>query len=346
METKIPSQEKSLEKTIALFDAKPYDKFWFDKFKTVFNFKIQYFETKLNPESVVLASKCDAICAFVNDTINKEVIDYLYKKNIRAVALRCAGYNNVDFQYACGKVKVFNVPRYSPYSIAEHAMGLLLSLNRRIHRAYIRTRDNNFSLNGLMGFDLYGKIMGVIGIGHIGSVFVNIAKGFGMNVIAYDPYPKNNPNVLLVSLDEIFRLSDVISLHCPLNEDTHYIIDKRALNKCKENLILINTGRGALVDSEALLTALENQRIKGACLDVYEEEKDFFGCDLSNQIIKDDILMGLISLPNVLVTSHQAYFTEESLQNITITTFKNLENYFNGTPENEISYYHDETTKA
>jgi len=340
-ETKLSAPTKEAEKTIALFDTKPYDKLWFDKFKAVFNFKIKFIEAKLNSESVVLANKCDAVCAFVNDTIDKNVIDYLHKKNANAIALRCAGYNNVDFQYAYGRVKVFNVPKYSPYSVAEHAMGILLTLNRRIHRAYIRTRDNNFSLNGLLGFDLFGKTMGVIGIGNIGSVFVNIAKGFGMSVIAYDPYPPKDSNVLLVSLDEIFRLSDFISLHCPLNEDTYHIINKRALNKCKENLILINTSRGALVDSEALLVALKTQRIKGACLDVYEEEKDFFGCDLSNQIIKDDVLTSLISLPTVLVTAHQAYFTEESLQNITLTTLKNLQNYFNGIFENEITYQHD-----
>lgn len=313
---------------IAFFDAKPYDKPSFDRYGQEHGVTFKYFETKLNEDTAELAKGYDGVCVFVNDTVNAAVIDRLQALGVSTVALRCAGFNNVDMKYAYGKLHVVHVPAYSPYAVAEHTMALLLTSIRRIHKAYIRTKDFNFSLSGLTGFDLFGKTVGVIGTGRIGRVFIDICRGFGMRVLAYDKYPAkeidNGDTVRYVELDELFAKSDIISLHCPLNEETRHVIDAEALEKCKRGVVLLNTSRGALVDAEALLNAIKSRKVGAACLDVYEEESDLFFEDNSGHIMEDDTLARLISMPNVIVTSHQAFLTEEALQNIAETTVRNL----------------------
>ncbi|MBQ2758503.1 MAG: 2-hydroxyacid dehydrogenase [Clostridia bacterium] len=313
---------------IAFFDAKPYDRPSFDKYGEMYGVKFKYFETKLNEDTVELAQGYDAICAFVNDIVNEAVIDRMVQMGINILALRCAGFNNVDMKYAFGKVHVLRVPAYSPYAVAEHTMALLLTSIRRIHKAYIRSRDFNFSLSGLTGFDLYGKTVGVVGTGRIGRVFIDICRGFGMKVLAYDKFPAsgldNGDTVRYVELDELFANSDIISLHCPLTEETQHLIDNEAIEKCKRGVVILNTSRGALVDAEALLNGIKSRKVGAACLDVYEEEADLFFEDNSGHILEDDTLARLISMPNVIVTSHQAFLTEEALENIAETTVKNL----------------------
>ena len=313
---------------IAFFDAKPYDKPSFDRFGTELGVSLKYFETKLNEDTVDLAAGFDGVCVFVNDTVNATVIDRLYELGVRLVALRCAGFNNVDIKHARGKLHVVHVPAYSPYAVAEHTMALLLTSIRRIHKAYIRSRDFNFSLNNMTGFDLHGKTVGVIGTGRIGRVFIDICRGFGMKVLCYDKFPSpdldNGDTVRYVTLDDLFKKSDIISLHCPLTEETYHVIDHSALEKCKRGVVLLNTSRGALVDAEALLAAIKSRKVGAACLDVYEEESDLFFEDNSGHILEDDTLARLISMPNVIVTSHQAFLTEEALANIAETTVHNV----------------------
>ncbi len=326
---------------VAFFDAKPYDKPSFDRFGEERGIKFKYFETKLNEDTVELAHGFDAVCVFVNDTVNAAVIDRLCELGVRAIALRCAGFNNVDMKHACGRLHVLRVPAYSPYAVAEHAMALLLTSIRRIHKAYIRTKDFNFSLSGMTGFDLYGKTVGVIGTGRIGRIFTNICLGFGMRVLAYDKFEAagyaNGDTVRYVSLDELFRESDIISLHCPLTEDTYHIIDESSLEKCKRGVVILNTSRGALVDAESLLLGIKSRKVGAACLDVYEEESELFFEDFSGHILEDDTLARLISMPNVIVTSHQAFLTEEALFNIADTTTQNLIDIFKtGTSANEM----------
>ncbi len=322
---------------IAFFDTKPYDKASFEKHINDKDINIKFFETKLNPDTAGLANGCDAVCIFVNDNLDSKVIDKLLEMGIKAVALRCAGYNNVDIAYAKDKLAVFRVPAYSPYAVAEHAMAMLLCLNRKIHKAYIRTRDHNFSLANLTGFDLHGKTVGIVGTGKIGKVFGNICKGFGMNILAYDKYPDESSDFQYVPLYKLLEESDVISLHCPLTEETRHIIDNYAIDRMKRNAIIINTSRGALIDANALLEGIKSRKIGGACLDVYEEESEFFFEDRSDDIINDDTLPRLISMPNVLVTSHQAFLTEEALNNIAITTIQNLVDFFEkGECENSV----------
>ncbi len=324
---------------ICFFDTKPYDKIYFDMFKDKFGFEIDYFEPKLNADTAIMARGYDVVVAFVNDTIDAKTIDILYNEGVRLIAMRCAGYNNIDFKAAYNKIHVVRVPAYSPYAVAEHAMALLLTLNRKIHRAYNRTKEHNFSLNGLTGFDLYGKTMGVIGTGKIGRVFIDICKGFGMNVLAYDPYPVKDAGIHYVDLDELCRESDLISLHCPLTKETKHMINKDTIQQMKKGIYIINTSRGALIDSEALLNAIKEEQVGGAVLDVYEEETEFFYEDLSGEIIKDDILSGLISMPNVIVTSHQAFLTREALNKIAEITLQNIKDYFdNAGLANEICY--------
>ncbi len=319
---------------IAFFDAKPYDKPSFDKYGKENDMRFKYFETKLNEDTVELASGYDGVCVFVNDTVNAAVIDRLAELGVRIVALRCAGFNNVDIKHADGKIAVVRVPAYSPYAVAEHTMAMLLTSIRRIHKAYIRTRDFNFSLSGMTGFDLYGKTVGVIGTGRIGRVFINICRGFGMKVLAYDKYPvaglDNGDTIKYVELDELFRESDIISLHCPLTEDTYHIISAEAIEKCKKGIVILNTSRGALVDAEALLAGIKSRKVGAACLDVYEEESDFFFEDFSGHILEDDTLARLISMPNVIVSSHQAFLTEEALANIASTTICNIKQILSG----------------
>ena len=328
---------------IAFFDTKPYDKQSFDKYGAENGVKFKYFETKLNEDTANLASGFDGVCVFVNDTVDAKVIDKLYEMGIKVLALRCAGFNNVDMKHAHGKLHVVRVPAYSPYAVAEHAMALLLTSIRRIHKAYIRSKDFNFSLSGLTGFDLYGKTVGVVGTGRIGRVFIDICRGFGMKVLAYDKYPvkeiEDGDRVRYVELDELFANSDIISLHCPLTEETNHLINQDALNKCKKGVVIINTSRGALVDAEALLAAIKSRHVGAACLDVYEEESDLFFEDNSGHILEDDVLARLISMPNVIVTSHQAFLTEEALSNIAQTTVNNIVDILNkGQCANELCY--------
>ena len=327
-------------KKISFYDAKSYDKEFFDSLSHKYGFEMLYHESKLSKRTTILSQGCDAVCAFVNDTLDEPALKGLYDLGIHAVGLRCAGFNNVDLKYAYDKIHILRVPAYSPYAVAEHAMGMLLTLNRKLHRAYNRTRDFNFSLNGLTGFDLHGKTIGVIGVGKIGQVFVDICKGFGLQVLAFDPYPIENSGIQYVSLEEIFEKSDIISLHCPLTKDSYHLINKESIDRMKKGVYLINTSRGALIDSEALLDEIKSGKIGAAALDVYEEESDFFFEDFSDTIIQDDVLTLLLSMPNVLVTSHQAYLTREALINIAETTLENLNAFFAGKElVNEVCYH-------
>ncbi|MBU0996549.1 MAG: 2-hydroxyacid dehydrogenase [Firmicutes bacterium] len=324
-------------KTIAFFDTKPYDKEYFNQVNQ--NYKFKYFESKLSENTAQLAKGCDGVVAFVNDSITAPVINQLHELGVKIVAMRSAGYNNVDVKAAFQKLHIVRVPAYSPNAVAEHAFALLLAINRKIHKAYTRTRDFNFSLSGLVGFDMAGKTIGVIGTGKIGQIFINIAKGFSMNVLAYDLYPNKNLDVNYVSLDELFEKSDIISLHCPLTEETKHVINEESIAKMKKGVTIVNTSRGGLIESNALLNGLKNGKIRGAALDVYEEEAELFFEDFSNTIIKDDVLALLVSLPNVIITSHQGFLTEEALSNIAQTTMNNLDEYFNDDKlTNEICY--------
>ncbi len=317
-------------KEIAFFDAKPYDIESFEKYSD--KYKFDFYEDKLNPATARFAAGADAVCAFVNDNINKNTIDSLVKEGVKCVAMRCAGFNNIDVKYAKGKVALLRVPAYSPYAVAEHAMALLLTINRKIHKAYLRTRDFNFSIVNLTGFDLHGKTAGIIGTGKIGQAFIDICLGFKMKVIAYDPYPNEKlaaeKGFRYADRTAVFSESDIISLHCPLTKETKYIVNAESIRLMKKDAIIINTSRGKLIDSDVLLKALREKRIGGACLDVYEEESDIFYEDKSGEIITDDILSLLVSLPNVIMTSHQAYLTREALGNIAEVTFGNLEEFF------------------
>ena len=318
---------------LAFFDAKTYDMPGFDACAKDTGLEIKYFETRLNEDTVSLASGFDAVCVFVNDTVNAAVVNKLYSYGIRLIVLRCAGFNNVDMAACQGKIRVFRVPAYSPHAVAEHAMALLLTINRRTHKAYIRTRDFNFSLQGLAGFDLYGKTVGIIGTGKIGRVFADICKGFGMHILAYDKFPAQGSGLNYVALPELFAKSDIISLHCPLTEETHHLINADSIAQMKKGVIIINTSRGSLIDTEDLISGIKERKVGAACLDVYEEEGDFFYEDFSGHIVEDDKLVRLISMPNVIVTSHQAFLTEEALDNIAATTVNNLVRFFQGDPD-------------
>ena len=313
-------------KKIAFFDAKPYDRTWFDQLNQ--HYHIKYYEHKLTPDTISLAHGCEAVIPFVNDTLDRTVIDGLCQEGIKMIALRCAGYNNVDRDAARGRIPVVRVPGYSPYAVAEFTMGLLLTLNRKIHKAYFRTRDFNFSLNGLVGFDLHGRTVGVIGTGKIGQIFIRICQGFGMHVLAYDPYPVQDASFPYVSLEELLAKSDIISLHCPLTEQARHLINRDTIAQMKAGVYLLTTSRGMLVESESLLDALKNGKIAGAGLDVYEEETEFFFEDRSDTVQRDTLLSLLVSMPNVVLTSHQAFLTNEALHNIAQVTLDNLDAYF------------------
>ena len=324
---------------IAFFDAKPYDLPAFEKYGAERGMEFAFYDTKLNINTAALAAGCEAVCVFVNDVLDAPVIDRLCELGVKLVALRCAGYNNVDLEHAFGRLHVVHVPAYSPYAVAEHAIALLLTSIRRIHKAYNRTKDFNFSLSGLTGFDLHGKTVGVVGTGRIGRVFIDICRGFGMKVIAYDKFPAENSGIEYVSLGELFERSDIISLHCPLTEETHHLIDSAAIERLKKGAVIINTSRGALIDAEALLEGIKSRKVGAACLDVYEEESDVFFRDFSGHIMSDDVLARLISMPNVIVTSHQAFLTEEALDNIAETTVNNIASFFGeGLCDNELCY--------
>ncbi|MCQ2815537.1 MAG: 2-hydroxyacid dehydrogenase [Bacilli bacterium] len=303
--------------------------------------KFSYTSDKLNEFTARRAENYDTVVAFVNDTIDKHVIDTLVKQGKKAIFLRSSGFNNVDLNYVDGKLKIFRVPAYSPEAVAEHAFALIQTSNRRIHKAYIRTRDFNFSLDGLIGNNLNNKTIGIVGTGKIGRVMIDIANGFKMNVIAYDPYPVPNPtNFSYVSFPELLSRSDIISLHCPLTNETKYILNKDTLMKTKKGVMIVNTSRGGLIDSRALLDAIKSRHVSSACLDVYEEETNIFFEDKSNHILDDEVLRDLISMPNVIVTSHQGFLTHEALENIASTVISNITSFFDGTPrnENEISF--------
>lgn len=332
-------------KTIAFYDTKPYDEYYFNKYNK--NYNIKYFDIKLNKDTAILASGCEVVVAFVNDKIDAETIKVLDKVGVKLIAMRCAGYNNVDVKAAWGKIHIVRVPSYSPYAVAEHAMALLLALNRKIHKAYNRVRDFNFSLNGLTGFDMHGKTIGVIGTGRIGKIFINIARGFGMNVLAYDVFPAKDSDYNYVTLDELYRESDIISLHVPLTEESQYMINSESISKMKDGVILINVSRGGLVNSADLIEGLKSGKIGAAGLDVYDEEDNLFFEDLSTSIIKDDKFRILSSMHNVIVTSHQAFLTDEALTNIATTTLNNIDEFFNnGSLDNEICYMCKDKEKA
>ncbi len=327
-------------KKVAFFDTKPYDRTWFDALGK--NYEITYFEEKLNHHTAKFTDGFDTVCAFVNDRVNALAIERLYNNGVQLIAMRCAGYSNVDVKAAFQKLHIVRVPAYSPHAVAEHTMGLLLTLNRRLHKAYNRTREFNFSIVGLTGTDLYGKTVGVIGTGKIGRTFIDICRGFGMRVLAYDKFPAKDSGLDYVELDTLLRESDVISLHCPLTPDTRHILNRDAFSKMKKGVFILNTSRGALIDSEALLDALNSRTVGGAGLDVYEEEANLFYEDRSDTIIRDDTLALLVSRPNVILTAHQAFLTEEALHNIAEETIKNLDAFFSGAPlENEICYLCD-----
>ena len=324
-------------KTIAFFDTKPYD---IESFKPYNgdDLKFRFFDNKLNADTVSMTACCDGVCAFVNDTLDRTVLEKLSAYGVGVVALRCAGYNNVDLAAAQGQVHILRVPAYSPYAVAEHAMGMVLTLNRKLHRAYIRTRDHNFSLDGLMGFDLHGKTVGIIGTGKIGRCFADICQGFGMRILGYDPY--ENPEFCgeYTDLKTLLRESDVLSLHCPLTKENRHLINRETLGLMKQGVFIINTSRGQLIDTAALMDGIKSGKVGAAGLDVYEEETDFFFEDYSEEIIRDDTLSTLIAMPNVLVTSHQAFLTRQALAGIAETTASNLRAYFTGEPlKNEVT---------
>lgn len=329
---------------IAFFDAKPYDKEAFNNANRQHQFDIRYYRYHLNPETAYLAKEAQAVCAFVNDEISKEVIEILRQQDIRVIALRSAGYNNVDLKAAYEKIHVLRVPAYSPYAVAEFTMALILALNRNIHKAYYRIRDNNFTINGLMGFDMYGKTAGVIGTGKIGKALINILKGFGMKIIAHDKYPDREfaetMGIEYVDLPGLYSQADIISLNCPLTKETYHLINADSIAKMKEGVMIINTGRGHLIDTRALIEGLKRGKIGSAGLDVYEEESKYFFEDFSNQVISDDVLARLLTFNNVLITSHQGFFTREALHNIAATTLQNIQDFFEDKPlKNEICYH-------
>ena len=319
---------------VAVFSTKSYDKEYLDRANEENAHELVYFESPLNIKTAMLAENFDAVCVFVNDEITKDVIEYFKKINIRLIVLRCAGFNNVNIESACQQdIKVLRVPAYSPTAVAEHAVALILTLNRKTHKAYNRVREGNFSIERLTGFELSGKTVGVIGTGRIGAAFANIMKGFGCKVLAYDNYPNKalaDSVVTYCPLEEVFEKSDIISLHCPLTPETNHLINKQTLKQMKKGVMIINTSRGRLIDSDAAIKALKKGHIGYLGIDVYEQEEMLFFKDLSEMIIADDKIARLMSFPNVLVTAHQAYFTDNALTQIAHTTIQNLTDFEKG----------------
>lgn len=319
---------------IAFFDAKSYDIESFNAVNKDYNFDIRYYQERLSISTVPLAKGADVVCIFVNAECDAQVIDELINNGVKLIALRCAGFNNVDLKAAEGRIRVTRVPAYSPHAVAEYAVSLMLSLNRKIYRAVNRTRDGNFTLNGLLGFDMYGKTAGVIGMGRIAKELIKILHGFGMNVMAYDLYPDHEfakqYDVKVVSLDELYANSDIISLHCPLTSDTKFLINKDSIAKMKKGVMIINTGRGKLINTEDLIEGLRSKQVGSAGLDVYEEEREYFYEDKSDKMIDDDVLARLLMVPNVVLTSHQAFFTAEALHNIAVSTLDSVKEFAEG----------------
>ncbi|GMR05634.1 MAG: 2-hydroxyacid dehydrogenase [Gammaproteobacteria bacterium] len=327
---------------LAIFSTKPYDREFLEQENAEFGYELVFFETRLSSETRLLAQDFPAVSVFVNDDIDRAVLAALAEGQTRLIALRCAGFNNVDLAAARELgIKVVRVPAYSPFSVAEHTAGLMLTLNRKIHRAYQRVKEGNFSLDGLMGSEFHGKTVGIIGLGRIGLETARILKGFGMRILACDPQP--NPaaseiGIQFVELAEIYQQSDVISLHCPLTPETHHLINSRALNEMKKGVMLINTSRGAVVDTKAVICELKRKKLGALGLDVYEQEGDLFFEDLSNEIIQDDIFERLLTFPNVVITGHQGFFTEQAMQSIASTTLGNVRQFEEGEElENEVS---------
>ncbi|MGB3589217.1 MAG: 2-hydroxyacid dehydrogenase [Tunicatimonas sp.] len=325
---------------IAFFSTKTYDQTFMNQVNEEFGHEISYFDTGLSPSTAVLAQDHEAVCIFVNDQGNEETLKALKDQGVKLLALRSAGFNHVDIAKAeeLG-IKIVRVPAYSPYAVAEHALAMILTLNRKTHLAYSRVRDGNFSLERLTGFDLRGKTVGVIGTGAIGQVFAHIMMGVGCRVVAYDPRPNEElkQHVDFVGLPELFGQSDIISLHCPLTKETHYIINEEAIKQMKNSVMLINTSRGGLVDTKAVIKGLKDQRIGYFGLDVYEQEENIFFEDLSGAIIQDDMITRLMTFPNALITSHQAFFTQEAMTSIAETTLQNIRDFEEGKDlENEV----------
>lgn len=320
---------------IAFFDTHPFEKTHFESINRRFGHEISFLEPRLTHSTARLASGHSAVCSFANDKLDEKALRILKQEGVQLIALRSAGFNHVDLKVAGDLgLKVVRVPAYSPYSVAEHATALILSLNRRTHRAYQRVREGNFSLDGLVGFDLHGKTVGVLGTGKIGSAFVKIMLGFGCRVIAYDPRPDTGlaKSIEYVALEAVYERSDIISLHLPLTPSTRHLIDENALSKMKKGVMLINTGRGKLIETAALVKALKSGHVGFAGLDVYEEEEGIFFADLSNEVLQDDQLARLLTFPNVLVTSHQGFLTEEALTSIAQTTLQNISDFEQGRP--------------
>lgn len=317
---------------IAFFDTHQFEKEIFLHANEKFGFEIEFIETRLTSKTARIAEGADVVCSFVNDKLDRDCLVAIRKMGIQLIALRSAGFNHVDLQAAKeNSLPVCRVPGYSPYAVAEFAVGLLLTLNRKIHRAYSRVRDHNFSLDGLVGFDLYGKTIGVVGVGRIGRIFAKVMASFGCQVLVYDLQRdfelESNPSIIYCELGELCARAHVISLHLPLTPETHHLIDAKLIALMKPGVFIINTSRGALIDAEALIAGLKNEKIGGAALDVYEEEEEVFFRDLSDKILIDDTLARLLTFPNVLVTSHQAFLTKEALQSIALTTLESIEEF-------------------
>ncbi len=331
---------------LVLFDAKKYDKDYFNLYSKDSGIEITYVEEKLSPSTAHMAKGYDGVCVFVNDIVNQEVIDTLCEFGIKIIVLRCAGYNGVDIKYAKNKITVVRVPAYSPNSIAEIATGMMLSLTRKLPQAVSKTRKYNFSLEGLVGFDLVGKTAGVIGTGKIAQQFIKILNGIGMNVIAYDLFPNDGVSKELgfkyVNLDTLYGESDVVSLHCPLTQENVHMINDATISKMKDGVVIINTARGGLIDTEALIKALKSKKIYGVGLDVYENEKNYFFSDCSENGIDDNVLKELLSFENVIVTSHQAFLTREALTSIALVSIDNIKKFLNGEFLNNEVFYDEE----
>lgn len=313
---------------IAFFSAQPYDKIFFDRLNESHGFTIDYYETHLGPHIASAVKNTETVCVFVNDKLNEEVIATLSNNGVKIIALRCAGFNNVDIEAAKRYgIAVCRVPAYSPEAVAEHTVAMLLTVNRKTHKAYNRVREQNFSLNGLLGFNLNGKTVGVIGTGKIGKAFVKIMLGFGCKIWAYDIYPDNSlieQGVQYTSLEHVLEEADILSLHCPLTPENHYLINQQTINLMKPGVVLINTSRGGLINTVDVIEGLKTKQIGALCIDVYEQEEKLFFKDLSTNIILDDNIQRLMSFPNVLITAHQAFFTEEALKEIAEVTLENI----------------------
>lgn len=316
---------------VAVFSTKPYDRLFLDAANAAASHELVYLEPRLTPQTTIAAAETQAVCAFVNDELKADVLEALVRQRIRLVVLRCAGFNNVDLTAARDLgMTVARVPEYSPYAVAEHAVALILALNRNLHRAYARVREGNFALDGLLGFDMRGRTVGIVGTGKIGTVFARIMSGFGCRILAHDPQP--NPDckalgVRYVMLSDLLTASDIVSLHCPLTPKTHYLINTEAVARMRQGAMLINTSRGAVIDTRAVIKGLKSRRIGSLGLDVYEEEADLFFRDLSDKMIQDDVFARLLTFPNVLITAHQAFFTAEAMRGIAETTMENITSF-------------------